>query len=114
MLGHPHCDNNYATLFLECWLWNYVIMQQSSIQSDNMSKKLWTIKMLTTFTRDHLKDIFFISNIILDFVSSKKETVESQLYLNYFVSVAILEVYILHWENTKISNTVDLVIFARF
>ena len=26
----------------------------------------------------------------------KKETVESQLYLNYFVSVVILEVYILH------------------
>ena len=36
------------------------------------------------------------SIIILDFVSSKKETVESQLYLNYFVSVAILDVYILH------------------
>ena len=37
--------------------------------------------------------------IIIDLaclVSGKKETVESQLYLNYFVSVVILEVYILH------------------
>ena len=34
--------------------------------------------------------------IILDFVSRKKETVESQLYIKYFVLVAILEVYILH------------------
>ena len=33
--------------------------------------------------------------IIIDLVSGKKETVESQLYLNYFVSVVILEVYIL-------------------
>ena len=41
------------------------------------------------------------SILILDFVSGKKKTVECQLYLNYFVSVAILEVYILHWENTK-------------
>ena len=31
--------------------------------------------------------------IIIDLVSGKKET---QLYLNYFVSVVILEVYILH------------------
>ena len=31
--------------------------------------------------------------IILDFVSSKKETFESHLYLNYFVWVAILEYY---------------------
>ena len=36
------------------------------------------------------------SIFILNFVSDKKKTVESQLYLNYFVSVAILEVYILH------------------
>ena len=36
------------------------------------------------------------SILILDFVSGKKKPVESQLYLNYFVSVAILEVYILH------------------
>ena len=36
------------------------------------------------------------STLILDSVSGKKKTVESQLYLNYFVSVAILEVYILH------------------
>ena len=35
------------------------------------------------------------SIISLDFVSGKKETVQSQLYLNYLVSVAILEVYIL-------------------
>ena len=34
--------------------------------------------------------------IIIDLVSGKKETVESQLYLNYFVSVVILEVHILH------------------
>ena len=33
--------------------------------------------------------------IIIDLVSGKKET-ESQLYLNYFVSVVIFEVYILH------------------
>ena len=36
------------------------------------------------------------SILILDSVSGKKKPVESQLYLNYFVSVAILEVYILH------------------
>ena len=30
-LGHPHCDNNYATLFVKCRLCNYVSMQQSSI-----------------------------------------------------------------------------------
>ena len=23
-LGHPHCDNNYVTLFVECRLCNYV------------------------------------------------------------------------------------------
>ena len=34
--------------------------------------------------------------IIIDLVSGKKETVESQLYPNYFVLVVILEVYILH------------------
>ena len=40
-LGHPYCDNNYATLFVECQLSNYVdlIMQQSSFKSDNMSLK---------------------------------------------------------------------------
>ena len=37
-----------------------------------------------------------LSILILDFVSGKKKPVESQLYLNYFVSMAILEVYILH------------------
>ena len=36
------------------------------------------------------------SILILDFVSGKKKTVKSQLYLNYFVSVAVLEGYILH------------------
>ena len=36
-LGHPHCDDNYATLFVECRL--CLIMQQSSIKSDNMSLK---------------------------------------------------------------------------
>ena len=52
-----------------------------------------------------LKQLYCQSSIIiLDCVSGKKETVESQLYLNYFVSVAILDVYILHWENTTISN----------
>ena len=44
-----------------------------------------------------LKQLYYQFSIIIpDFVSDKKETVESQLYLNYFVSVAILEVYILH------------------
>ena len=40
-LGHPHCDNNYATLFVECRLRNYVdlIIQQSSFKSDDMSLK---------------------------------------------------------------------------
>ena len=40
-LGHPHCDNNYAAS-----LWNAeyaimygLIMQESSIKSDNMSLK---------------------------------------------------------------------------
>ena len=36
------------------------------------------------------------STLILDYVSGKKKTVESQLYLKYFVSVTILEVSILH------------------
>ena len=41
-LGHPHCDNNYAILFL--WNAEYAIMyglirQESSIKSDNMSLK---------------------------------------------------------------------------
>ena len=36
------------------------------------------------------------STLILDSVSGKKKTVEPQLYLKYLVSVAILEVYILH------------------
>ena len=44
------------------------------------------------------------SIIILDFVSSKKESVESLLYLNYFVAVRILEVHLLHRGNTTISN----------
>ena len=46
------------------------------------------------------------SIILLSLISTlvKKETVESQLYLNYFVSLAILEVYILHCENTTISS----------
>ena len=37
-LGHPHCDNNYATLFVECRVCNYdgLIMQESSIKSDNI------------------------------------------------------------------------------
>ena len=40
-LGHPHCDNNYAALFVECRSCNYVglIMQQSSIKSNNMPLK---------------------------------------------------------------------------
>ena len=44
-----------------------------------------------------LKQLYFkFSVIILDFVCGKKKPVESQLYLNYFVSVTIPEVYILH------------------
>ena len=39
---------------------------------------------------------FPFSIIILYFVSSKNETFKFQLYVNYFMSVAILEVYILH------------------
>ena len=41
-LGHPNCDNNNATLFVECRLYIYaimLIMQQSSIKRDNMSLK---------------------------------------------------------------------------
>ena len=34
-----HCGNNYAALFVECRLYIYVIMQQSSIKRDNMSLK---------------------------------------------------------------------------
>ena len=39
--------------------------------------------------------LIFNNIIILDSVSSIQETVESQLYLNYFVPVAIMEVYII-------------------
>ena len=39
VLGHPYCDNNYAALLVECRLYIYVIMQQSSIKRDNMSLK---------------------------------------------------------------------------
>ena len=40
-------------------LCNYVIMQQSSIKSDNMSfKNVWTIKI--TFTNDHLKFLRYL------------------------------------------------------
>ena len=39
LLGHPYCDNNYAALLVECRLYIYVIMQQSSIKRDNMSLK---------------------------------------------------------------------------
>ena len=39
VLGHPYCDNNYAPLLVECRLYIYVIMQQSSIKRDNMSLK---------------------------------------------------------------------------
>ena len=40
-LGHPHCDNNYAALFVECRLCNYVylIMQKLSNKSVNTSLK---------------------------------------------------------------------------
>ena len=44
-----------------------------------------------------LKQLYCQFSIIIpDFVSGKKYTVESKLYLHYFVSVTILEVYILH------------------
>ena len=77
----------------------YFLMQMlysSSSSVRPISDICFSIGCSSTF----LKQLYCqFSILILDFVSGeKKQTVESQLYLNYFVSVAILEVYrpILH------------------
>ena len=38
-VGHPYCDYNYATFFVECRLCKYVITQQASIKCDKISLK---------------------------------------------------------------------------
>ena len=74
----------------------YFLMQMlysSSLPARPISDIFVSIGCSSTF----LKQLYCqFSIIILDFVSGKKETAKSQLYLNYFLSVAILEVYILH------------------
>ena len=74
----------------------YFLMQMlysSSSSVRPISDICFSIGCSSTF----LKQLYCqFSILILDFVSGKNKTVESQLYLNYFVSVAILEVYILH------------------
>ena len=79
-----------------CPMAEYFLMQMlysSSSSVRPISDICFGIGCSSTF----LKQLYCqFSILILDFVSGKKKTVESQLYLNYFVSVAILEVYILH------------------
>ena len=74
----------------------YFLMQMlysSSSSVRRISDICFSIGCSSTFIKQpHCQ----FSILILDLVSGKKKTVESQLYLNYFVSVAILEVYILH------------------
>ena len=74
----------------------YFLMQMlysSSLSVRPISDICVSIGCSSTF----LKQLYCQFSIrILDFVSGKKNPVESQLCLNYFVSVAILEVYILH------------------
>ena len=62
----------------------------SSVRHTGISDILANIGCSSTL----LKQLYCpFPNIILDFVSSKKENVESQLYLNYCVCVTILEYY---------------------
>ena len=69
------------------------IVYSSSSSVRPISDICFSIGCSSTF----LKQLYCqFSILILDFVSGKKRTVEFQLYLNYFVSVAILELYILH------------------
>ena len=75
----------------------YFLMQMfylssSSVRPTCISDIFVSISCSSTFLKQ-LYCQFLI--IIIDLVSGNKET-ESQLYLNYFVSVVILKVYILH------------------
>ena len=74
----------------------YLLMQML-YSSSSSSRPISDIFVSMGCSSTLLKQLYCqFSIIILDFVSGKKQTVESQLYLNYFVSVTILEVYILH------------------
>ena len=77
----------------EYFLMQMLYSSSSSVRPTCISDIFVSIGCSSTFLK-HLYCQFLI--IIIDLVSGKKETVESQLYLNYFVSVIILEVYILH------------------
>ena len=88
------------------------ILYSSSSSVRPISDIFVSISCSSTF----LKQLYCpFSSIILDFVSGEKETIESQLYLNYFVSVVILEVYIEKIRQFQIDiTTITFWIFVFF